>query len=194
MKQSFPLFKITVFILVICCCRSVSAQTVTCNIKTSKGNIIIELYPTKAPVTVQNFLYYVDHHLYDSSSFFRVCTPANEADRAIPIEVIQGGNVPDAKQAKPIVMESTRQTGLLHKNGTLSMARDAPNTATCEFFVCIGDQPELDFNGKRNPDGQGFAAFGQVIKGMEVVKLVQQQPNKDQRLLEPVTIYSITRI
>ena len=91
-------------------------------------------------------------------------------------------------------METTRETGLQHTNGALSMARDAPNTATSEFFICINDQPELDFGGERNPDGQGFAAFGKVIKGMDVVTRIQQQPNKGQRLLEPVIIYSVTRI
>jgi peptidyl-prolyl cis-trans isomerase A (cyclophilin A) len=168
-------------------------QTIHCLIKTSLGDISVALYPGQAPVTVQNFLYYVDHHLYDSSSFFRVCTPANEADRAIPIQVVQGGNVAEANQAKPIAMETTKQTGLHHINGALSMARDKPNSAASEFFICINDQPELDFAGKRNPDGQGFAVFGKVITGMEVVSQIQQQPNKGQRLLQPVIIYTITR-
>jgi len=111
--------------------------------------------------------------LYNNSSFFRVTTPENEATRAIKIEVIQGGNIPREKQFAPIEIETTEQTKILHKNGTLSMARATPNSATSSFFICINDQPSLDFKGKRNPDGFGFAAFGKVIKGMDVVKKIQ---------------------
>ena len=135
----------------------------------------------------------MDNHLYDSTAFFRVCTQANEADRKVKIEVIQGGNVPDNKRSKPILLETTEKTKLLHKNGTLSMARDELNTATCEFFICINDQPELNYEGKRNPDGQGFAAFGKVIKGMNIVKKIQEQKDKGQYLIQPIAIYTIAR-
>jgi peptidyl-prolyl cis-trans isomerase A (cyclophilin A) len=93
----------------------------------------------------------------------------------------------------PIKLERTRDTGLAHKDGTISMARDGPDTATSDFFVCIGDQPELDFGGKRNPDGQGFAAFGKVVKGMEVVKKIQAAPAEEQALKPPVKIIKIRR-
>ncbi|MFY9152745.1 MAG: peptidylprolyl isomerase [Prolixibacteraceae bacterium] len=168
-------------------------KTIGCIIKTSSGTIRMELYPKKAPVTVTNFLNYVDHQLYDSTSFFRVCTPENEKDRKIRIQVIQGGEIPEEKQFEPIPIETTRKTGILHLNGTVSMARDTPNSATSSFFICIGDQPELDFAGKRNPDGQGFAAFGKVTKGMKVVREIQAQKEKDQRLVNPILIYSIRR-
>jgi len=171
-----------------------SQSTVKCRMSTSLGYVELELYPDKAPITVANFLEYVDGGLYSNSSFFRVCTPQNEADRDIKIEVIQGGNVEEEKCFQPIKLETTKQTGLLHKNGTISMARDTPNSATCSFFICINDQPELDFAGKRNPDGQGFAAFGQVTKGMDVVLEIQEGKNKDQSLLEPIKIISIERI
>lgn len=173
---------------------SFGQKTVSCLVKTSVGNIRIALYPEKAPVTVGNFLKYVDNQLYDGTAFFRVCTPENEKERKIKIEVIQGGELPEAKQFEPIGIETTQHTGIKHLNGTLSMARDAPNSATSSFFICINNQPELDFAGKRNPDGQGFAAFGQVKKGMRVVKKIQKQENKDQRLLHPVAIQSIRRI
>ena len=169
-------------------------KNVKCIIKTSLGDITVELYQQQAPVTVNNFLYYVDQHLYDSSTFFRVCTPANEASKLVPIQVIQGGDMPDAKHAAPIEMENTTKTGLRHKDGTISMARDEVNSATSEFFICINTQPSLDHGGTRNPDGQGFAAFGKVIKGMKVVKQIHVQPEKDQRLLNPVVIYSISRL
>jgi len=172
---------------------SFSQKTIPCLIKTSLGNISIELYPEKAPVTVANFLKYVDNRLYDGTTFYRVCTPENEKERKIRIQVIQGGDVAEDKAFEPIVMETTKQTGILHLNGTLSMARDKPNSATSSFFVCINDQPELDFAGKRNPDGQGFAAFGIVTKGMKVVRKIQEQKDKDQYLIDPVKIYSISR-
>ena len=158
------------------------------------GDIWIEVYPDKAPITVTNFLNYVDHQLYDGTNFFRVCTPENEQERKVKIEVIQGGEVPETKQFKSIVLETTKQSGLKHQDGTLSMARDLPNSATASFFICINNQPELDYMGKRNPDGQGFAAFGKVTKGMKVVRKIQEQKDKGQYLVNPVMIYSIQRV
>ncbi|MCR8556408.1 peptidylprolyl isomerase [Mucilaginibacter sp. BJC16-A38] len=169
-------------------------KLVHCLIKTPLGNIAIELYPAKAPVTVANFMQYVDKKLYNGSSFFRVCTPANEATRKVKIQVIQGGNVPEKSSLPSIKIETTKVTGLLHQNGTLSMARSGPNSATSEFFICIGNQPALDYGGARNPDGQGFAAFGKVIAGMGVVKKIQAQKDKDQYLVAPLKIYSVSRV
>jgi len=173
---------------------SQSQETVTCEINTSLGNILIEVYPEKAPITTSNFLKYVNSEGYSNSSFFRVCTKDNEANRAIQIEVIQGGNIPDSLRFEPIKLETTKQTGLKHLNGTVSMARANANTATSSFFICINDQPELDFEGKRHSDGLGFAAFGKVIKGMDVVLKIQALENKKQYLINPVNIESIKRI
>lgn len=173
---------------------SYSQKASACIIKTSLGDIRIELYREKSPITVANFLKYVGNQLYDGTNFYRVCTPENEKDRRIRIQVIQGGDVPEDKQFEPIPIETTNKTGIRHQNGTLSMARDQPNSATSSFFICINNQPELDFAGKRNPDGQGFAAFGKVIKGMKVVKKIQSQKEKDQYLINPVVIYSIRRM
>ena len=187
---------IILFIILITVASSLFAQKkLNCLIKTALGNITIELYPSKAPVTVANFLKYVDAHLYDTSSFFRAVTLNNQPNNAVKIEVIQGGNVDSLKEFPPIKMETTEQTGLLHKDGIISMARSAPASATSSFFICINDQPALDYGGKRNPDGQGFAAFGKVIKGMEVVKKIQWlYPDQGQYFKPPVTIISITRI
>jgi len=185
--------KVIFVLFVVCSSISFSQPPVHCVINTALGKIYIELYPAKAPVTVANFIKYVNNNLYDSSSFFRVCTPANEAKRQIKIQVIQGGNVPEGKSFDSIKIETTKQTGLLHKNGTLSMARGGPNSATSSFFICINNQPELDFGGKRNPDGQGFAAFGQVTSGMDVVYKIQAQKDTSQYLVHPVIIYSIKR-
>ena len=189
MKRILLILILLVFVMTL------SAQKkINCIIKTELGDITIELYPAKAPLTVANFLKYVDAHLYDSSSFFRAVTLNNQPNNAVKIEVIQGGNVDSLKEFASIRMETTQQTGLLHKDGTISMARGAPASATSSFFICINDQPSLDFGGKRNPDGQGFAAFGKVTKGMDVVKKIQQlYPDQGQYFKPPVTIISIDR-
>ncbi len=173
---------------------TLAQNAIHCFIKTSMGDIAIELYPAKAPVTVANFMKYVDKKAYNGSSFFRVCTPANEATRKVKIQVIQGGNVPDSLVLDSIKIETTKLTDLKHQNGTLSMARSGPNSATSEFFICINNQPALDYGGARNPDGQGFAAFGKVTAGMDVVKKIQSQKDKDQYLIEPVKILGISRV
>ena len=190
MKNFLPLVFLLSLVLLVGC----HENTVKCEIQTSMGNIIIELYQDKAPITVSNFLKYVDNGLYDNSSFFRVCTPQNEADREIKIEVIQGGDVDEENSSPPIKMETTELTGIKHLNGTISMARMEPDTATSQFFICINDQPELDYKGKRNPDGQGFAAFGKVTKGMDVVLEIQKQKDEGQYLLEPILIKTIKKI
>lgn len=173
-----------------------SAQApVSCIIRTTLGNIVVELYPGKAPITVANFLKYVDAHLYDSTSFFRAVTMENQPNNAIKIEVIQGGDVDSNKVFPPIPLETTATTGLLHKDGTISMARSKPNSANCNFFICINDQPSLNYGGMRNPDGQGFAAFGKVTVGMDVVKRIQHlHPEQGQYFNPVVKIISIRRL
>jgi peptidyl-prolyl cis-trans isomerase A (cyclophilin A) len=94
----------------------------------------------------------------------------------------------------PIHHETTNKTGIKHEDGTLSMARLEPGTASSEIFICINDQPELNFGGKRNPDGQGFAAFGKVVSGMDIVRQVQSKPEKEQMLVKPVKVNSIKRV
>lgn len=183
--------KITTFVLLFCLSIGFAQKTVHIVINTTLGAIEVELYPEKAPKTVENFLKYVSNDLYKNSSFFRVCTLENEADRKVKIEVIQGGNVADTLLFPPIALETTQQTGIKHLNGTISMARGAPNTAQSSFFICINKQPSLDFNGKRNPDGQGFAAFGQVLKGMELVLKIQTLENVGQYITAPISIKTI---
>jgi peptidyl-prolyl cis-trans isomerase A (cyclophilin A) len=162
-------------------------------IKTDLGDVEVELDAAKAPATVANFLRYVESGFYTSGRFHRTVKPDNQPDNKVKIEVIQAGINPDkAKQEfPPIKLERTRDTGLKHLDGTISMARDGPDTATSDFFICIGAQPELDFGGRRNPDGQGFAAFGKVVKGMDVVKKIQAAPADGQTLRPPVKILSI---
>lgn len=172
-------------------------------VKTSEGEIKIELYAKSAPITVANFLKYVDEKIYDGASFYRTVRLDNQPNSPVKIEVIQGG-INDDKTKKafpPIELETTAKTKIKHIDGTISMARGEPNSATSEFFICVNAQPELDFGGKRNPDGKGFAAFGKVIKGMDVVKKIQSKETKiwegnkqPQLLAEPVKIISIRRI
>lgn len=187
--------KIFLILILVFTITNASAQKKEiCIIKTSLGEITVELYPKKAPITVANFLKYIDAHLYDNTSFFRSVTLNNQSKDSVKIEVIQGGEVNSTKVFAAIPLERTSKTGIFHKNGTISMARDTPNSATCSFFICINDQPSLDFGGKRNKDGQGFAAFGKVIKGMDVVKKIQHlAPTNDQYLKPPVTILTIIR-
>lgn len=163
-------------------------------IATDKGEILVEVDPVHAPVTAANFLRYVDRGLYDGSTFHRTVTLENQPDNAVRIEVIQGGQLPPDKELPPIAHETTAATGLKHLDGAISMARDKPGTAASSFFICVNDQPELDFGGRRNPDGQGFAAFGRVIRGMDVVRAIQASPAKGQQLSPPVKIISVRRV
>ncbi|HPH75625.1 MAG TPA: peptidylprolyl isomerase [Bacteroidales bacterium] len=164
-------------------------------INTGFGEIHVALDLQNAPVTSANFLRYVDAGLFDSACFYRVVRPDNQQNDSIRIAVIQGGryNQEETGGFPPIAHETTEMTGIRHLNGTISMARWTPGTATSEFFICVGDQPELDYGAKRNPDGQGFAAFGQVTKGMDVVMKIHSIEAPAQYLDKPILIYSIKR-
>jgi peptidyl-prolyl cis-trans isomerase A (cyclophilin A) len=170
------------------------AQNPKVLIKTEFGDIAVEIYQDKAPVTAANFLKYVDAGLYDGSVFHRTVTLDNQPTNTVKIEVIQGGQLPSAQSLSAIPLERTSVTGIKHLDGVISMARSEPDTATSSFFFCINDQPELNFGGKRNADGQGFAAFGRVVAGMEVVRKIQKQPAEGQNLKPPIKIISISRI
>jgi peptidyl-prolyl cis-trans isomerase A (cyclophilin A) len=163
-------------------------------IRTEAGDIIVEIDPVRAPVTAANFLRYVDAGLYAGTTFHRTVTLANQPNDAVRIEVIQGGQLPRDKELPPIAHETTAATGLKHVDGAISMARSKPGSAASSFFICVNDQPELDFGGRRNPDGQGFAAFGRVVGGMDVVKAIQARPAQGQQLAPPVKIISVRRI
>ena len=163
-------------------------------IKTALGNIEVEIFKDKAPISAENFLKLVDEGVYKNSSFYRTVTLNNQPNNPVKIEVIQGGLLDKADKYPPIKHETTKQTGILHLDGTISYARNEPGTASTEFFICIGDQPELDYGGKRNPDRQGFAAFGRVIKGMDVVRKIHTEPADGQILDPKIKIYNIERI
>lgn len=165
-------------------------------IRTDLGDISVEIYMEKAPVTASNFLAHVEHDYYTNSMFYRVVRMDNQPQSKVKIEVIQGGLFHDEvlDTITPIRHESTQETGILHTDGVISMARMGPGTASTEFFICVGDQPSLDYNGKRNPDGQGFAAFGKVVEGMDVVHSIQAQADEGQYLKEQIKILDISLI
>lgn len=165
--------------------------------ETELGEIEIELNTMDAPVTTANFLRYLDAGYYTGGRFHRSARLDNQVRDDVLIEVIQAGTNPElGREGFPsIALERTSDTGLKHVDGTLSMARGGPDTARASFFICIGDQPSLDFGGDRNADGQGFAAFGRVVRGMEVVKRIHQSPTPErENLVPPIVISQMRRI
>ncbi len=178
--------------LMVSCARE---TIIPISMETELGPIQLELYPDRAPITVSNFLRYVDENRYEDFHFYRVVHMENQPDNDVKIEVIQGGLGFDKHpmELPTILHETTDKTGIRHLNGTLSMARLEPGTASSEIFICINDQLELDFGGQRNPDGQGFAAFGKVISGMDVVRKIQLLPETNQILDKVVKVNSIQR-
>ena len=164
-------------------------------ISTDFGDIEVDIDTGSAPGTSANFLRYVDAGHYDGGQFHRTVTMDNQPNDTVRIEVIQASVKEEfAEQGfDAIPMERTSVTGLRHVDGAISMARGQPDSATSSFFFCINDQPSLDFGGNRNPDLQGFAAFGQVVSGMDVVRAIQGQPYEGQTLTPPVRITSVRR-
>jgi|SRR5271165_981492 len=157
-------------------------STVKIAIVTERGTIEVALDPVHAPITVKNFLRYVDQKFYDGGTFFR----------AIPNFVIQGGNKPrEATSDRPIVLENSAKTGLHNIDGAISMARTTdPNSATSEFFICDGAQAELE----PSANGPGYAAFGYVTKNMALVREIARLPADQQMLVTPVKIVKIYRV
>ncbi|WP_411031346.1 peptidylprolyl isomerase [Spongiimicrobium sp. 3-5] len=160
-------------------------------IETEVGDITLEVYQEKAPITVGNFLKYVEQAKFDGAYFYRVVRLDNQPINPVKIEVIQGDFTGRQYYFPVIAHETTLETGLTHKDGTVSMGRFDVGTTAAEFFICINDQPELNYGGKRNPDGQGFAAFGQVIDGMDVVRKIQAGETDSQMLKEKIKIKGI---
>jgi peptidyl-prolyl cis-trans isomerase A (cyclophilin A) len=181
-----------------------ASGAVQVRVQTEVGDIIIEVDARRAPVTAANFLKYVDAGHYDGGAWHRTVKMDNQPESTVKIEVIQAGVNP-AKGREgfpPILLERTTVTGILHKDGTVSMARGTPDSATSGWFICINDQPSLDFGGARNPDGQGFAAFGRVVSGMDVVRRIQMSPSSEnrttnteaQRLTPAIKILKVARV
>lgn len=168
-------------------------------IKTTHGTIVVELEAQKAPLTSANFLHYVDAGKYDGGVFYRAArSPGAPKDGTIV-----GGPAKGAHPFPPIAHESTTMTGLRHLAGTISLGRFAPGTATADFFICATPEPYLDAHPGAKGDNLGYAAFGQVVQGMNVVHTIlglhtsKNAPFKDQRgqwLDPPAPIVSMKRV
>lgn len=166
-------------------------------IRTQLGDIEVELFPDQAPKTTAAFLSYVDSGFYNNSSFYRVLK-TEEMPSATNTGIIQGG-IWQTKPAKKLTIpgiphETTRQTGLTHQSGTISLARLEPGTGNTEFFICIGDQTPLDAGRRGTEDGQGYAAFGTVFKGMDIVRKIQAQKSQGDHFDEKIEIKKIARL
>jgi len=171
-------------------------------LETTKGTIIIEVYQDKAPKTAADFLIYVDEGLYQGQGFYRSVTPETD-QKNMGMQIVQGGRYDLTPYTEFVVHEPTSQTGLTHKDGAVSIARDAPGTGSAAyFFISVGDNQMLDAGGNRTPDGEGFAVFGQVTQGMDIVRAIQSGKTREQNngmlppnqlLDEPVTILSAKR-
>jgi len=165
--------------------------------ETEKGMIELEVDGVHAPASAANFLKYVDAGFYDGGSVNRAVRPDNTVRHDVEIQVIQFQIDPARRteQFPPIPLERTSVTGLTHVDGAISMARGATaDSASSDFFLCVGEQPSLDFGGGRAADGQGFAAFGRVTSGMDVVRKIQTgATNNSEALLAPVVIARIHR-
>lgn len=192
------LLRILLFVAVVAAvgCSSPEYKNPHVEIRTRLGDIEVELYPDKAPKSVAAFLSYVEKGYYKDGSFYRVLNMDNQPSNAPKAEVIQGGiwKKKDKPEVPGIPHESTQQTGILHTNGVLSFARLEPGTARTEFFICVGDQPGFDHGGDNNPDGQGYAAFGKVVKGMNVVMKIYGQPENEQYFQNAILIYNVVKL
>lgn len=189
-KQLFLLSLLSLFFLLSC-----TKENPKVEIQTYKGLIIVELDIKNAPITAGNFLKLVKQGVYDGGSFYRsVRGGPSDQNNKYSIQVVQGGIARKANSPKvdPIPHETTQDTGIKHKNMTISMARGEPGTASSEFFICLNDEPELDFGGRRNPDGQGFAAFGRVLVGEDIVHKVWGSSAIGEDIDPVVIIHKIT--
>jgi peptidyl-prolyl cis-trans isomerase A (cyclophilin A) len=184
--------------LVAVSCTLAAQSSIAVVIDTELGQVEVAVDAARAPVTAANFLKYVDAGLYDAGRFHRAVRQDNQVRDDVKIEVIQGGRSPESVSKQrgfgPIALERTSVTGVRHVDGAISMARgNAADSAVSDFFICVGDQPALDFGGARAADNQGFAAFGRVVSGMDVVRRIQARAAPKERLEPPVTITRIYR-
>ena len=168
-------------------CVRTEASKELVDFKTGSGLVVIEVDIGRAPVTATNFLRYVDCGRYDGGSFYRAVRQDNQVRGANAIAVLQGGLLGPAMVGEmtakpelfpPIPHETTKDSGIRHKDGVVSVARGEPGTASSEFFISIGDNPPLDYGGGRHPDGLGFAAFGRVVAGMDIVREAHARSTK----------------
>lgn len=195
MKRYLNWIVATVILAGLFSCNQTEYKEPTVQIKTIFGKIDIELYPEKAPRSVEAFLANVKSGVYKQSNFYRVLKAEDQVSSADKSNLIQGGiylsNPALNKQHPEVPLERTNETGLLHEDGTISFARGNSNSSGTEFFICLGKLPSYDFGGNGNPDKQGFAAFGSVIKGMDVVERIHRQASNGTTFTPPLLIKNI---
>ena len=178
-------------------------QDVDVRIVTPLGAIVLRVFPARAPVTAGDFLKYVDAGQFAGAAFYRAVRHDNDHTEQ-PIQVVQGGLMDLKESFERLEHEPTHVTGMQHVDGTVSAARREIGSATAaSFFICVGDQPSLNFGGLRNSDGQGYAAFGLVVDGMDLIRRIHALPTMmdasrshlvGQTLVEPVPFLSVGRI
>lgn len=198
MQNAGQLFIALVLMLAIPSCQSKQYTHPTVMIKTTYGKIYVELYPQKAPKTVASFLAFVDSGVFKPSTFYRVLKAEDQPSSSFKSELIQGGiygTKPGMLASrKAVPLETTKQTGLLHVDGAISLARTTPNSGSTEFFICVGNQPAYDYGGDASSDGHGYAVFGKVIKGMDVVREIHGAPSYGDQFQPPIPIKNIIKI
>jgi peptidyl-prolyl cis-trans isomerase A (cyclophilin A) len=167
-------------------------------VDTAVGQLVIEVFTSRAPGTAANFLRYVDGRHLDGCSIYRIVTPENQyPPPLVSTSVVQWGmglGELAPPPFPPVAHEPTSMTGLTHCDGAVSLARFAPGTGSSEFFFCIGDQPQLDFGGRRNTDGAGFAVFGQLVSGEAVLAEIYARAETDHLLKRPIPIREVSRL
>lgn len=179
--------------------------------ETGLGDFVVEADTERAPITAGNFVRLVESGAYDGGCFHRTARLDNSSNSemadsvigrgmvgdeseyrlpndAYPICVVQASAQEGLEERPPIALERTSDTGLRHVEGAVSMSRQTPDSAVSDFFVCLRDEPELDFGGRRNPDGQGFAAFGRIVDGFETVQRIHGAPSRGQTLTPSVAV------
>ena len=171
----------------------------TIDIETNFGDIIVELYPEKAPKTVAAFLSYVDSGYFKNSSFYRVLKKEDQPMNVAKTQLIQGGlwqtKIKKQQTIPGIPLETTKETGILHTKGVISLARNEdPNSGNTEFFICMDDEPDYDYGGDASPDKKGYVTFGKVISGMKYVKQIHAQPDFETTFRPPIKIVNIKRL
>ena len=197
------IFRCSLFLLavVIASCNQTKTKYTnpTIDIETYYGDIIVELYPDKAPKTVAAFLSFVDSGYFKNTSFYRVLKKDDQAMNVAKTQLIQGGlwqTKFKLQQTIPgIPLETTKQTGILHTEGVISLARnEEPNSGNTEFFICMDNEPDYDYGGDASPDKKGYVTFGKVIDGMEYVRQIHDQPDFETNFKPPIKIINIKRL
>ena len=181
------------------CSEPVKYDHPTIAIQTYFGDIVVELYPEKAPKTVAAFLSYVDSGYFKETSFYRVLKKEDQPSNVAKTQLIQGGlwqtKIKKQQTIPGIPLETTEQTGILHTAGVISLARNEDTASgNTEFFICMDDEPDYDYGGDASPDKKGYVTFGRVIKGMQFVKQIHSQPDFETNFNPPIKIINIKRL